>query len=184
MAAADSERKSKLAKMKSKPNLPQEYLVRIMDNLATVLISALVGFASSSFLMYIRDIYLHAKRIKEQYRRAIVEKQLENLYSPLYLFVKKAEFLLKKKTFTFEIPSKSGTEGRQKEFLDSIVEKYLYLAEDDLMALLPKSHGVGYYKEENKKTNEQVVDLIVSGYERLRKEYFALGGIPADSPPA
>jgi len=140
-----------------------------MDNLATVLVSASVGFAGSALLMYIRDIYLHARRIKEQHRHIIIERQLENLYSPLYLFVKSTEFLFKERTIKLS--------EKEKVIFDSIIERYLYLAEDSLMVLLPRIHGIGYDQKENKEINDQVVELILRGYEKLRREYFASGGI-------
>lgn len=147
-----------------------------MDDVSATLIGAFVGVASSFILTYVRDIYLHSKRTKEQEKRAIVQRRLEKLYSPLYRFVKSSEFILKKQTITFEIPSgKDDSESREKNFLDSTIEQYLYLADDDLMPLLPRIHGVGYYQKENAAINDQVVKLIISGYEKLRSEYFALG---------
>lgn len=135
-----------------------------------------MGVAGSFVLVYVRDMYLYTRRTKEQHQRALVQRRLEKLYSPLYRFVKTSEFLLKRPTISFDIPAGTqGDESRERILLDSIIEKYLYLAEDDLMELLPRIHGVGYYQEENKGIEEQVVKLILDGYEKLRKEYFAFG---------
>ena len=146
------------------------------DTLTIAVVGALVGVAGSFVLTYVRDIYLHSKRTKEQHRRAIVERRLEKLYTPLYQFIKAAEFLRKKPTLTFTFPlGTNAEESREKVLLDSIIENYLYLADDELMALLPRIHGVGYYQKENEGIDEQVVKLIVSGYEKLRREYFSFG---------
>jgi hypothetical protein len=147
-----------------------------LDDISATLIGAFVGVAGAFILTYVRDIYLYSRRTKAQERRAIVQRRLEKLYSPLYRFVKSSEFILKKQTITFSIPAgKDDSTSREKNFLDSTIERYLYLADDDLMALLPRIHGVGYYQKENAQINEQVVKLITSGYEKLRREYFALG---------
>jgi hypothetical protein len=61
-----------------------------------------------------------------------------------------------------------------KRDLDSIILNYGYLADDDeLMRLLPQILGPGFYDPRNKGTAPRMVELIVSGYEKLRKEYFA-----------
>ena len=105
-----------------------------------------------------------------------MERRLEKLYTPLYQFIKAAEFLTKKPTLTFSYSAGvKAEESREKVLLDSTIENYLYLADDDLMALLPRIHGVGFYQEENRGVDEQVAKLVVSGYEKLRKEYFAFG---------
>jgi hypothetical protein len=44
--------------------------------------------------------------------------------------------------------------SREKNFLDSTIERYLYLADDELMALSPRIHGVGYYQSENAAIND------------------------------
>ena len=147
-----------------------------MDALSVALIGGLIGVAGSFVLTYIRDIYLHSKRTKEQHRQAIVERRLEKLYTPLYQFIKAAEFLTKKPVLTFTYSAGVSAEAsREKVLLDSTIENYLYLADDDLMALLPRIHGVGFYQAENKGVDEQVAKLVVSGYEKLRREYFAFG---------
>jgi len=141
-----------------------------MNELATILISASIGFAGSALLMYIRDIYLYGKRTKEQHRRTIIERRLEKLYSPLYRNIKTSEFLFKQQTL-----SSVTTQGKQE--LDSIIDNGLYLAEDELMKLLPRIYGAGYYQEANKEIVGQIVKLITNSYERLRKDYFAFGNI-------
>lgn len=147
-----------------------------MDEVSVAIIGGLVGVAGSFVLTYIRDIYLHSKRTKEQHRRAMVERRLEKLYTPLYQFIKAAEFLTKKPILTFTFSQGAhAEESREKVLLDSIIENYLYLADDNLMALLPRIHGVGFYQAENKGVDEQVVKLVISGYEKLRREYFAFG---------
>jgi len=149
-----------------------------MTDLTSTLTGAFLGFAGSALLMYVRDIYLHSKRTREQHRRAIIERQLEKLYSPLYRFIKSSELLVKHPTIAVTVSSeesKRGEEGRQKEFLDSIIENYLYLAEDDLMVLLPRLHGVAFWQKENEETMTQLVKHVVSQYEKLRKEYFSFG---------
>jgi hypothetical protein len=147
-----------------------------MDELLSVLTSLLSGFLGAGLLLYVRDIYLYSKRAKEQRTRARVRRQLEKLYTPLYVYIKKAEFLTGLPTLAIEEnPLGMGpSESRQKEFLDSIVENYTYLADDELTHdLLPRIHGAGFYKKENQETVRRVAELTLSGYQKLRKEYFA-----------
>lgn len=147
-----------------------------MDDLSIAVIGGLVGVAGSFVLTYIRDIYLHKKRTREQHRQVIVESRLEKLYTPLYQLIKAAEFLTGKQALTFSYSSGvKPEESREKVLLDSTIENYLYLADDDLMMILPQIHGAGFYQEKGKDNAEQVVKLVVRGYEKLRKEYFAFG---------
>jgi hypothetical protein len=96
--------------------------------------------------------------------------------------VKRSEFLLHESVISFshELGAKyKGLETREKIALDSTIENYMYLAEDNLMVLLPKIHGPAYYKqpekEDDKQLAEKIAALVISGYEKLRKEYFQLG---------
>ena len=46
------------------------------------------------------------------------------------------------------------------------------LPDDDLQDILPRVIHAGFWKEDNKDTVEKAVQLIISGYEKLRKEYY------------
>jgi hypothetical protein len=146
------------------------------DAFSVALVGALVGVAGAFLLTYVRDIYLHSKHFKQRQRRDIVQRQLEKLYSPLYQYVKRSEYLLNESIISFSHDSKNdGLDAREKVVFDSVIENYMYLAEDDLMALLPRIHGPAYYKVTDEKIAQKVAALVVSGYEKLRKEYYDLG---------
>jgi hypothetical protein len=157
-----------------------------MDEFLGVLVSllaALIGFVAAFLLFYLRDIRLYSKRTKEQRRRGIVQRQLEKLYSPLFFLIKYHEFIVPGRepgltyiadpiSFSPEgIPESRVSKGKRD--LDSIILNYGYLAEDELMGLLPRLVGAGFYDKRNAETVPRMVELILSGYERLRKEYYA-----------
>ena len=144
-----------------------------MGTLTVAVIGALVGVAGSFVLTYIRDIYLHSKRTREQRRLSIVEMQLEKVYSPLYRFIQTMKALTGNAVLGFQ-GSTQGAPTADKLLLDSIIANYLFLAEPELAALLPGIHGVGFYQPQNQKIIPQVTALITDGYQRLRAEYFAL----------
>jgi hypothetical protein len=109
-----------------------------------------------------------------------VQRQLEKLYTPLFMLTKYHEFIIGDKggpnlTYISDLISSKPQGGvdRGKRDLDSIILNYGYLADDELMGLLPQILGAGFYDARNKETVPRMVELIVSGYERLRKEYFA-----------
>jgi hypothetical protein len=147
------------------------------------LLGAAAGFAGAFFLFFIRDVWLQSKRTKAQRRHARVQRQLEKLYTPLFMLIKYGEFILKDRgpTLTYisepislspdGFPKRGADKGKRD--LDSIILNYGYLAGDDeLMRLLPQILGAGFYDARNKETVPRMVELIVSGYEKLRKEYF------------
>jgi hypothetical protein len=152
-----------------------------MSELTTAITSAVIGFAGAALLMYVRDIYLYSRRIAEQRHRAIVERQLEKLYSPLYRFIKTAEFLTGKAVLAFQgSPIQSGgasaiTQSPDKKYLDYIIAHYLYLAEEELANLLPRIHGVGFFNPANQSLVQDASDLIVKHYQKLRGEFYSFG---------
>ena len=145
------------------------------------LLGAAAGFAGAFFLFFIRDVWLQSKRTKAQRRHARVQRQLEKLYTPLFMLTKYHDFIINDKegpnlTYVSDPISSKPQVGvdRGKRDLDSIILNYGYLADDDeLMRLLPQILGPGFYDPRNKETAPRMVELVVSGYERLRKEYFA-----------
>jgi hypothetical protein len=148
---------------------------------ASFFASLLSGFVGAALLLYVRDVYLYSKRTKQQQRRAIVQRQLEKLYSPLFMLVKYAEFTIGKPIMTYiadpisfsekGVPEAKVPKGKQD--LDSIILNFGYLAEDDLMSLLPRLVGPGFYDQRNAEIAPRMVELVLGGYEKLRKEYFA-----------
>lgn len=145
-----------------------------MTDLDIAIISAFIGFSGSAILMAVKDIYLQNKRTNKELRRKIIEKQLDCLYSPLYRFIKTGENLLGKKTISVGKPSDEKGDGRQKIFLDETIERYLYLASDDLHPLLVKIHGPGFYRIQEADA-KKIIETIEKDYDSLRKEYFELG---------
>jgi hypothetical protein len=143
--------------------------------LSVAVLGALVGVAGSFVLTYVRDIYLHSKRAREQRRLAIVERQLEKVYSPLYRFIETFQALTGQRALGIQ-GSFFAAQSPDKILFDSIIANYLYLADPDLAGILPRLHGVGFYQPQNQQAITDVVTLITNGYERLRKEYFAVNG--------
>jgi hypothetical protein len=138
-----------------------------MDSSA-FLLSVLSGFLGAALLFVLRELILIPSRTKEQRKRKQVQRQLEKLYSPLFMLVKYGEFILtdKKPTLTY-----IGDEG--KKDLDSTILNYGYLADDELMKLLPQVLGPAFYDARNMQTVQQMLSLILGGYEKLRKQYFS-----------
>ena len=69
-------------------------------------------------------------------------------------------------------PNLTYIDDEDKKTLDSTIMNYGYLAEDELMKLLPQVLGAGFYDERNKATLPQMINLILAEYTRLREEYF------------
>jgi hypothetical protein len=132
------------------------------------LLSVLSGILGAALLFSLREFILIPSRTKEQRKRQQVQRQLEKLYTPLFMLVKYGEFILKDKQPTL---THIGEEG--KKDLDSMILNYGYLADDELMKLLPQVLGPAFYDARNKETAQHMVSLILSGYERLHKEYSA-----------
>lgn len=111
-------------------------------------------------------------------RRETIEKQLDGLYNPLYVLVKYLESISpdKKPGLTYLAYGMDREEtSRGKRQLDEIILKGCYLADDkELEELLPRVVGAGLYQEANKEAGERITQLIISGYDRLRKEYLSL----------
>lgn len=84
------------------------------------------------------------------------------------MLVKYSEFILtdKKPTLTY-------IDDEGKKDLDSTILNYGYLADDELMKLLPQVLGPAFYDARNNQTVQQMLSLILSGYEKLRKQYFS-----------
>ena len=147
------------------------------------LLSVLSGILGAALLFSLREFILIPSRTKEQRKRQQVQRQLEKLYTPLFMLVKHVEFILPggEPTLTYiadpisfsaqGIPESKVSKGKRD--LDSIILNYGYLAEDELAKLLPRILGAGFYDQRNKEAVSRMVELIVSGYERLRKEYFS-----------
>jgi hypothetical protein len=115
---------------------------------------------------------------KKDRRKAAIARQLEGLYSPLYAIVKYRESISadKKPGLTFLSYGTNGEErSRGQKQLDEIILRGSYLADDrELEELLPRIVHAGFYQEANKEAGEKIAQLIISGYERLRKEYRSL----------
>jgi len=144
------------------------------------LLAVLSGFLGAAVLFSLREFIIVPSRTKEQRRHVRVQRQLEKLYTPLFMLTKYHEFIIGDKggpnlTYISDLISSKPQGGvdRGKRDLDSIILNYGYLADDELMGLLPQILGAGFYDARNKETVPRMVELIVSGYERLRKEYFA-----------
>ena len=143
-----------------------------MSEWITVVVSALIGVAGAFILMYVRDIYLYDKKFRREIRRDLVEKRLEKLYSPLYRNIKSSEVLLNKSMISYGKGSKEEGDGREKTYLDQLVEQNFYLASEELQPFLAQLHGVGFYRIEDKDINNKMVELIINEYNELRDEYF------------
>src|SRR3972149_6060887 len=77
---------------------------------------------------------------KDQRRRAIVQRKLEKLYTPLFMLIKYHGFIIrngdKQPNLTY-----IGEQG--KKDLDSIILNYGYLGDDELTKILPQFLGAG-----------------------------------------
>jgi hypothetical protein len=82
----------------------------------------------------------------------------------------------KKASLTYLAYGMDNEEARRgQRQLDEIILRGSYLADDkELEELLPRIVHAGFYQEANKETGEKIAQLIISGYERLRKEYLSL----------
>jgi len=151
--------------------------VLALEDWLIALVSLASGLLGGAFVFVVREGLMYPRRLKERRGRAIVERKLEKLYNPLYTLVKYYESVSKDKkpalTFlAYGLRDDERIEG-QKRF-DSVILNYGYLAEDDLHQILPRIIHAGWYKEENKEKAARAVQLIISGYEALRKEYYRL----------
>jgi len=147
------------------------YLQRMqvdLSSVTTLLLSLFGGVLGAAFLFYIRDVWLYSKRTKAQLRRAVVQRKLEKLYSPLFMLVKYQDFIITDNTTK---PNLTYISEENKKELDSIIMNYAYLGDDELMRLLPQALGVGFYDERNREVSQHMARLIMSGYEKLRNEY-------------
>jgi len=136
----------------------------------TLLSSLFGGFLGAAFLFYVRDVWLFSRRTREQRKRAIVQRKLEKLYSPLFMRIKLQEFIIRDESTK---PNITYAGEEDKKALDSTILDYGYLADDKLMKLLPRLLGAAFHDPRNKEVVPQIVNLIVSGYTKLRKEYLA-----------
>ena len=139
-----------------------------MEDWLVAILSLSSGFAGAVLFFAIREGVLYPSRTKEQRRQAIVKRKLEKLYTPLYMLIKYSKFILRDKKPTLTYIGDSG-----KKDLDSLILNYGYLAEDELMELLPRILGPGFYQASNAEIVPKVVDLIVTGFEKLRNDYLS-----------
>lgn len=147
-----------------------------MEDWLVALVSLASGVLGGTFALLIREGLVYPIRRGEKRRRAIVERKLENLYNPLYTLVKYQESVSndKKPALTFlayGLSHEETIEG-QKRF-DSMILNYAYLAEGELHEVLPRIIHAGFWKKDNTEAVEKAVRLIISGYEKLRKEYYS-----------
>jgi len=139
-----------------------------MEDWLVAVLSLSSGFVGAALFFAIREWVLYPRRTKEQRRRGIVQRKLEKLYTPLFMLVRYSEFILRDKKPTLTYLGDGG-----KKDLDSLILNYGYLADDELMKLLPRILGPAFYQASNKEIVPQVVDLIVSGFEKLRNSCFS-----------
>jgi hypothetical protein len=115
---------------------------------------------------------------KKDRRKAAIARQLEGLYSPLYVIAKYRESISadKKPGLTYLAYGMDNEETRRgQRQLDEIILRGSYLADDkELEELLPRIVHAGFYQKANEEAGEKIAQLIISGYERLRKEYLSL----------
>jgi hypothetical protein len=137
----------------------------LVSSVITLLPSLFGGVLGAAFLFYIRDVWLYSRRTKKQRRRDLVQRKLEKLYSPLFMLLKQSEFIISDKE-----PKLYLNEEGEKYF-DSMILNYGYLADDELMKLLPRFLGAAFHDSRNKEMVRQTVNLILSGYSKLREEY-------------
>jgi hypothetical protein len=77
-------------------------------------------------------------------------------------------------TSTDGVPNWRGSRGKRD--LDHIILNYGYLADKELGEMLIRILGAGYFDSRNKEMVPRMIELIESGYTRLRKECFAEDG--------
>lgn len=131
----------------------------------------IIGFVVAFVLFWLRDIHLFKKRTKRQLEMDLIKNKLEKLYTPLYVLIKSAEWLTDKSILGIQKMSGEPDDFRQKKILDDIIQKHLYLANDELHELLPRAFGAGQYKNQKEEDLKKIVDLIKKEYEDLQKEY-------------
>lgn len=142
----------------------------LVSSILLLLASLFGGVLGAGLLFYIRDVWLFSRRSKEERRRAVVQRKLEKLYSPLFMRIKYQDFVISDPSAK---PGLTYIDEEDKKALDSTILNYGYLAENELMKLLPQVLGVGFFDERNKATVQQLVSIVLGEYASLRKEYFA-----------
>ena len=145
-------------------------MTELVSSILILLPSLFGGFLGAAFLFFVRDVWLFSRRTKEQRKRAVVQRKLEKLYSPLFMRIKYQEFIIRDESAK---PSLTYIGEEDNKDLDSTILNYGYLADDELMKLLPQLLGVAFYDSRNKEVVRHMVNLILSGYSKLRKEYLA-----------
>ena len=140
----------------------------LTTSILPLVLSLFGGVLGAGLLFYIRDVWLFSRRSKEERRRAVVQRKLEKLYSPLFMRIKYQDFVISDPRTK---PNLTYIDKEDKRILDLTILNYGYLAEDELMKLLPQVLGVGFSDSRNMAIFRQVANLILDEYSRLRKEY-------------
>lgn len=141
-------------------------MVIIMGDTTSSIVAAFIGLAGAFILVYIRDIYLDKMKFHRQIQRSIIEKQLENLYSPLSENIKSNELQFGQKDLKW-------SNDAEKQELDQIINKNFHLASNDLQPLLARIYRSGAYNVSVEDKNK-LIDTITKEFEQLRKEYFKI----------
>lgn len=153
-------------------------------DLSAFLLSVLSGILGAALLFSLREFILVPSRKQEQRKRQQVQRQLEKLYNPLFMLVKNTRLLdpAGEPNLAYvsdEVDLTSGAlrtvSSQGKRDLDHIVLNYGYLADEELAEILPGLIGAAYYQSNinTPEVRKRMIQLIESGYKRLRKEYFA-----------
>jgi len=140
----------------------------LVSSIIILLSSLFGGFLGAALLFLVRDVWLFSRQTREQRKRAVVQRKLEKLYSPLFMRIKFQEFIIRDESTK---PNITYAGEQDKKDLDSTILNYGYLADDELMKLLPRLLGAAFHDPRNKEVVRQIVNLILSGYSKLRKEY-------------
>lgn len=79
--------------------------------------------------------------------------------------------MLKRKSFFTSKPAGQKGDGKQKEMIDDIISKYLFLASERLKPYLVKVYGAGFYTI-TKEESEIMLNYLEDDYKKLRNYYY------------
>jgi len=121
-----------------------------------IILSGFVGAVLGSIIVAGYEEY----KFRRTNRLSIAKEKLEKLYSPLYFFLENSKNISKTNEDQF-LNTKE-----QDAFIDEIITKYYYLADDDLRQNILLLHSISRYRPGNKDTFKDIFSKIRVGYEK------------------
>ena len=124
-----------------------------------IILSGFIGAILGSIIVVGYEEY----KFRRTNRLSIAKEKLEKLYSPLYFFLENSKNISKTNENQFLHIKEQGA------FIDEIITKYYYLADDDLRQDIHLLHSTIRYRSGKKDTLEDIFSKIRLGYEKYSK---------------